>query len=750
MQPGYRVGQFVLERQLGEGGMAEVWLARNVHLGSYAAVKFLNSQYASRKDIEERFLNEGRRQGALDHPNIVKVYGFDYADGRSFLIMQFVDGEPLDVRLQRSGPMTPAQAIPIAYGVLQALDFAHTRHIVHRDVKPSNILIDGHGTPYLGDFGIVLAVNEKRLTQTGTVMGTPHYMSPEQIARPMEVDQRSDIYSFGCVLYEMLTGATPFDHVSGSPGDTDFAVKMAHLQTPPPLPRQRNAAVPEALEQVIMRCLAKSPAHRFANCGQVRAALEQAMAGTPGPQKKKGSAGAVLAAVAGSLLLAAAAGAFYFWPKQPVVSQFTVSPAVVAPGQPALLSWDVDNARVVEIAGLGKQPPKGTMYVRPSGDVRYALTGKNLWKSAGQDVLVSVSRSAVIRKYELNPTRVRPNEPATLTWDVANATEVTIGGKRMQHSGTATVREPSSASFTLRATGPDGVVRQDRRVLEVVTDPRPGPAAPRVLRMEFVPNVINQGANTELHWEVSDATTVYIGTRRVDAKGSIPVQGLSRNSTATLTATGPGGRATGSAEVKVNVANIPRPLPTDAFSIRTFRAEQASANGGTFFNLHYDAPGATRIEIQPEAGRLSSTRGIVSVFPTGPTTYTLYAYSRSGERIEQTVTVQPPSSNRTRLPLVPVPASGMSWDVMHHHAGDRATYCHGTLFIRDGRLVFQSASSNDGFDVPFSDVAEVKANRAMYGNYRAFHVKTGSRNLNFVPRQSVDTVVAQINRAIGQ
>ena len=136
MRPEFQVGQFVLERKIGEGGMAEVWLGRNVHLGSLAAVKFLNDQYAARKDIEERFLNEGRRHGALDHPNIVKVYGFDYAEGRSFLIMQFVDGEALDSLLERTGPLTINQAWPLAHGILNALEFAHSLRIVHRDVSP--------------------------------------------------------------------------------------------------------------------------------------------------------------------------------------------------------------------------------------------------------------------------------------------------------------------------------------------------------------------------------------------------------------------------------------------------------------------------------------------------------------------------------------------------------------------------------------------------------------------------------------
>ena len=258
--------------------MAEVWLARNVHLGTPAAVKFLTKSYAGVPEIEQRFLNEGRRQGGLNHPNIIKVYGFEYVDDRSFLILQFIDGEALDRKLRRVTKLAPDEAARIAIPILSALHHAHEHNIVHRDIKPSNILLDGDGVPYLGDFGIVLATNEKRITRTGMTMGTSLYMSPEQIREPSLVDRRSDIYSFGCVLYEMLTGQPPFPPPAGAPGDTDFLIKMAHIQQPPPPLRQKNPALSSELEAVVMRCLAKTQPERYQTCMELRNALGTAMA----------------------------------------------------------------------------------------------------------------------------------------------------------------------------------------------------------------------------------------------------------------------------------------------------------------------------------------------------------------------------------------------------------------------------------------------------------------------------------------
>jgi hypothetical protein len=279
MEANFRVGQYVLEKPLGEGGMAEVWLGRNIHLGTLAAVKFLSQAYAGVADIEQRFLNEGRRQGSLNHPNIIKVYGFEYVENRSFLILQFIGGESLEELLRRSGRLQPAEASTIAISVCGALDCAHEHSIVHRDIKPSNILLDENRTPYLGDFGIVLATNEKRVTRTGTAMGTALYMSPEQIKEPSSVDRRSDVYSLGCVLYEMFTGEPPFNPASTGQGDTDFAIKLAHVQQPPPPLRLKNSALSVEIEAVVMRCLAKNPVERFGTCRELRDALSAAMVG---------------------------------------------------------------------------------------------------------------------------------------------------------------------------------------------------------------------------------------------------------------------------------------------------------------------------------------------------------------------------------------------------------------------------------------------------------------------------------------
>lgn len=276
MRDGMQVGQFVLDRRLGQGGMAEVWLAHNALLGAPAAVKFLISPWAGHPELEERFLREAKRQGALDHPNIVKVYGFEYVEGHSFLIMQYIDGGSVDDQLVRTGrrPLDFASILQIASGALQGLGCAHERQIVHRDIKPSNIMLDANLHAYIGDFGLVMVLDEQRITRTGTLMGTPLYMSPEQILRPKQIDQRADIYSFGCVLFEMFTGRTPFE---GGDGDTDFNIKMAHTSMPPPAVRQFNAAVPPEVEMVVMRCLEKDPNRRFATCGELRQALVQTM-----------------------------------------------------------------------------------------------------------------------------------------------------------------------------------------------------------------------------------------------------------------------------------------------------------------------------------------------------------------------------------------------------------------------------------------------------------------------------------------
>jgi serine/threonine protein kinase len=279
MEPNYRVGQYMLEKPLGVGGITEVWLGRHVHWGTLAAVKCLNRAYAGVAGIEQRFLDEGLRQGSLDHPNIVKVYGYEFVENRNFLILQYVNGSSLADLLVSAGRLEPTEAVRLGISLCDALNYAHERGVVHRDLKPSNILLDANRTPYLGDFGIVLAPNESDMTRAGTIMGTVLYMSPEQIVTPNSVDHRSDLYSFGCVLFEMLAGEPPFNAASAGQDHTGLAIMRGHLYQTPHL-RQNNPALPPWLDAVVMRCLAKIPAERYCTGREVRDALSAPLAHT--------------------------------------------------------------------------------------------------------------------------------------------------------------------------------------------------------------------------------------------------------------------------------------------------------------------------------------------------------------------------------------------------------------------------------------------------------------------------------------
>jgi serine/threonine-protein kinase len=265
---GAEINNWTIEQKLGEGGMSEVWLARHKKLGTPAAIKFLHSTLTRDPNFRERFLKEARTQAQLHHPNIAQVMDFHDQNDRFLIIIEYLPGGSLaDVIEKTRGPVETGRAVSWVRQSLEALDFAHQRGIIHRDVKPSNIMIDGHGRAKVMDFGIALVLGEQRMTSTGTAIGTPHYMSPEQILRPKEVDHRTDVYSMGIVLYELLTGKIPFD------GDTDFIVKTAQVNDAPPPPRTINPQVPESLENIVMKALAKDADYRYVSCGEFARAL---------------------------------------------------------------------------------------------------------------------------------------------------------------------------------------------------------------------------------------------------------------------------------------------------------------------------------------------------------------------------------------------------------------------------------------------------------------------------------------------
>ncbi len=265
------IREYQLEAFIGRGGMASVWKARHQLLDQVRAIKIMAEHLRDDPGFADRFRSEAVHMARLDHPNILGILEFFADRGRFCIVMPFVEGRSLELFLSLESPLENGRAIGMARSVLDALGYAHGRGLVHRDVKPSNILIDNGGKVLLSDFGIALAVGEERKTRVGSSIGTPQYMSPEQIFRPRLVDSRSDIYSFGCVLYEMLTGHTPFSYAEG---ESSQNVMFKHELEPVTPPSQWKPDLPSWLGQALLKALAKKPEERFSTCAEFAAALE--------------------------------------------------------------------------------------------------------------------------------------------------------------------------------------------------------------------------------------------------------------------------------------------------------------------------------------------------------------------------------------------------------------------------------------------------------------------------------------------
>jgi eukaryotic-like serine/threonine-protein kinase len=266
--PDLVAGRYRLDRHLGQGSFAETYLAEDTTLGRQVAIKILRSQYANDERYALRFEREARAAAAVRHVNIVDV--FDYGQDRStlFLVMEWVDGPNLKEYMRGRGQLSPDDAARIMRDVLRGLHAIHEAGIVHRDVKPQNVLVDPSGTAKISDFGIARGALDAGLTDTGMALGTAAYMAPEQ-ARAAEVGPAADIYAAGVILFEMLTGRLPF------PGENPLQVMYHHVNEPPPDPRDLNPAIPPGLALVVMKALAKEPEDRFASASEMLAAIEQ-------------------------------------------------------------------------------------------------------------------------------------------------------------------------------------------------------------------------------------------------------------------------------------------------------------------------------------------------------------------------------------------------------------------------------------------------------------------------------------------
>ncbi|MGE5675306.1 MAG: Stk1 family PASTA domain-containing Ser/Thr kinase [Mycobacterium leprae] len=259
----YRVGE-----RIGGGGMSLVYRADDLQLGREVAVKVLRGQFGNDEEFVRRFRREAQNAASLSHPNVVQIYDVGEEDGQYYIVMELVQGSTLKQLIQEQGPLPVADAARIAVEVLAALAHAHMHRIVHRDVKPHNILISRDGRVKVTDFGIARAITTDTVTRTGSIMGSAHYFSPEQ-ANGQPTGEKSDLYSVGVVLYEMVTGAVPFQ------GESPITVALKHLREEPVPPAQLNPEVPLELQQIVMRALEKEPDDRFPSADAMRAALQQ-------------------------------------------------------------------------------------------------------------------------------------------------------------------------------------------------------------------------------------------------------------------------------------------------------------------------------------------------------------------------------------------------------------------------------------------------------------------------------------------
>ena len=265
--PAVRIAQrYLLGERIAVGGMGEVHLATDERLGRQVAVKVLSPAFAESPDFVERFRREALTAAALSHPNIAQVYDYGVDGGSHFIVMEYAEGWDLAHLIREHGRLTPSDAVRIAEQVCAALTVAHRAGVVHRDVKPGNVIVRPDGTVKVTDFGIARALGQASITDTGTVMGTAAYVAPEQ-ARGETTTPASDLYSLGILLFQMLTGAVPFE------GDTPVAVAIRHLDEPVPLPSSRVADLPANLDEVVVRATAKAPADRYADADAMAAAL---------------------------------------------------------------------------------------------------------------------------------------------------------------------------------------------------------------------------------------------------------------------------------------------------------------------------------------------------------------------------------------------------------------------------------------------------------------------------------------------
>ena len=387
-------GRYRLVELIGQGGMATIFRALDTELGRDVAVKLLRPEYLRDPDFSSRFRQEAQNAASLNHPNVVSVYDYGEDPSGPYIVMEFVDGEDLATILRRNGALPPAQAARIAAAVARALAAAHARGIVHRDVKPGNVLIGRDGRVKVVDFGIARAVAEAQMTLPGTTLGSVHYFSPEQ-ARGETATNESDIYSLGIVLYEMLTGSRPWE------GDSAAGVALARLSGPVPDPVLARPSLPPDLAAITRKALASSPIDRFASAASMADALETSRTAAGA------AAGAAVRAAAGTGAAPGAAGATV--PGAGAVARS----AGVARSNPTVVSYPPDAYAAIDDEPVARRPA-GRGRARPpvEDDEIEEGTSPVVWLAGLGAILLLAAIAYLVFQMLSGPTAPPPSQVA--------------------------------------------------------------------------------------------------------------------------------------------------------------------------------------------------------------------------------------------------------------------------------------------------------------------------------------------------
>jgi eukaryotic-like serine/threonine-protein kinase len=520
-------GRYKVLSRIGSGGMADVYLAQDELLGRRVAVKLLQHRFAEDQEFVERFKREASSAAGLSHPNVVAVFDRGEWDGTYYIAMEYLPGRSLKSVVREHGPLSPQDSIDIVMQIVLALRFAHRRGIIHRDIKPHNVILDEEGRAKVTDFGIARA-GASDMTLTGSIMGTAQYLSPEQ-AQGHAVSESSDLYAVGVVLYELLTGSVPFE------GESAVTIALMQVSAEPTPPSVRNPAVGPELDVVVMRALAKDRAQRYASADELIAALQQARAGiVPGPAPNGAPATAATALLAPSaptiagtptpgLLVPAAYGSgdgsdrasrerrrrWWWWglaagllavalavalllllgPSQHVTvpsvtgqSQAVAVARLKGVGLRSTISPTV-NASVASGSVIGSTPPPGTSVAKGSTVTLFVSSGPG--SAALPNVTGKPARAAVklLREQGFAP-KTQPQSSETLakglvvSTDPAPDTEVQLGAPVtvLVSSGPAQAKVPEvtgqpspEASAAIAAAGLKAAVRKSE-----VAEPSPG------------------------------------------------------------------------------------------------------------------------------------------------------------------------------------------------------------------------------------------------------------------------------------